>query len=856
MAENVITRDICVDAQTSFLDYSMDVIIDRALPDVRDGCKPVHRRILYAMYETGNVCKKPYKKSARTVGEVLGKTHPHGDSSVYGAMVRMAQDFSLRYPLIDGHGNFGSIDGDPAAAMRYTEARMSKLADTMLEDIDKDTVNMMRNYDETLWEPRVLPAKLPNLLVNGTEGIAVGFASKMPPHNVSEVLEGIIAKIEDPSLDSEGLMKYIKGPDFPGGGTIQGTEGIRNMYLTGIGQITVRSDYIIEDAAHGKKQIVFTNVPYQVNKSKEVAKIEQLCTAHVEKKGKVEVKVKAAIDDVVDIRDETSAKDGIRIVLEVKKTANIAKIIRQIYKNTNLQSNFNANLLALQPLPGDKLRPHQYTLVELVDAYIDHRREVVTRKYKYLLEKAEARKHIIDGLIIAVNAIDDVVKTIRNSKDKIVATKNLCDGFGLDGVQAAAVLEYRLQSLTGLEVDKLKEELTLIEKSIASFKHILSTDQTILAEVRKDCKDLLKAYGDERITKIASDVADDGQEDEEDSIEDKEMVVTISDTGYIKNVPLSEFSSQKRGGKGVKGVKAANTDSIKQIISTNKKNLLLCIGSDGRAYRLPVASIEEVSRTARGQYINSILSAPGDVVIKAVIGVERSKADKGIVLFFTERGQIKKIAISDLITSRNCVQAVKVKEDDHIINAVYSENDEGLAYAATANGKLLKFEYGKFRSRGRAAGTQKCIGLGNGDYVVSADIITDNDSILTITNTGIGKKSPADSYTLHGAGTQGVTNYKVTKGISVAAVLTVRDNDDILVACDNGKLIRVHADAFRDTGRSSKGVTLVNLEGHEAVVGASTVMRDDDGQQSPAAEQTNSTAQPSDDAEQEEPSLF
>ena len=837
MAEKIITRDVSSDAKMAFLDYSMDVITDRALPDVRDGCKPVHRRILFAMNETGNTCKKAYKKSARTVGEVLGKYHPHGDSSVYGAMVRMAQDFSLRYPLVDGHGNFGSIDGDGAAAMRYTEARMSKLADTMLEDIDKETVDMMKNYDETLWEPKVLPAKLPNLLVNGVDGIAVGFSSNMPPHNVTEVFNGIIAKIDDPSLDSEGLMKYIKGPDFPTGGTIQGMEGIRDMYTTGKGKITVRADYDVEDAARGKKQIVFKNIPYQVNKQNTISKIEQLCSSHIEKKDGKEVKVKAVIDDVIEVRDETSQKDGVRIVLELKKTANVNKIIRQIYKGTRLQDNYNAVMTALQPTANGKLRPHDFTLVELVDAYIGHRKNVVERKYKFLLRKAEERKHIIDGLIIAVNAIDEVVATIRKSKDKITAAENLCKKFGLDTIQANAVLEYRLQSLTGLEVDKLKAELDAIEKSIEQFKKILSSEKNILAEVRKDCKDMLKQYSDERITNIKAQVDDDDEEDDESQIEDKEMVVTISDTGYIKSIPLTEFTSQRRGGKGVKGVKAENTDNIKQMISTNKKNILLCFGSDGKSYRLPVASLDEVGRTARGQYINNIINAPNDVEIVAVIGVERSKAEQGVILLFTERGQAKKIAVKEFMSSNyKCLLAVKIKEDDRLINAVYSETENGIAYAATRNGKLLKFNYDHYRCKGRNSGTNKCINLTDGDYVVSADIITDDDSILTVTNTGIGKKSPASSYRLAGVGGMGVINYKTTQEVEVAAVLTVKDTDDILVACDNGKLIRVHADAFRDMSRSSKGMKLVSLEGAESVVGASTVVRDDDDNKDKATE--------------------
>ena len=827
MAEKIITRDICEDGKGAFLDYAMDVIVDRALPDVRDGCKPVHRRILYAMYETGNTCKKPYKKSARTVGEVLGKYHPHGDSSVYGAMVRMAQPFSLRYPLVDGHGNFGSIDGDGAAAMRYTEARMSRLSDTMLEDIDKDTVNMKRNYDESLFEPRVLPAKLPNLLVNGTEGIAVGFASGIPPHTVSEVLEGIIAKIDDPSLDSLGLMKYIKGPDFPGGGTIQGTGGIVDMYTTGAGAMTVRSDYIIEDVDKGKrKQIVFTNVPYQVIKTNIVSKIELLSNDHIEKKGNAETKVKAATNDIAEVRDESTARDGVRIVVELKKNANVAKVIRLLYKHTQLQSNYNAKLIALKPLPNDKLAPFQYTLLGIVNAYIEHRKEVVGRKYKFLLEKAEARKHIVDGLVIAVNAIDEVVKTIKSSKDKSDACTRLCSGFGLDEPQALAVLEYRLQSLTGLEVDKLMEELASIEEAIKKYKHILSSDETILAEVRKDCSEMLQTYGDERVTKIQSTVEDDDEDDVE-AIDDKEMVVTISDTGYVKSVPLTEFSAQRRGGKGVKSVKAANTDNVKQIISTNKKNVLLCIGNDGRAYRLPVASIEESSRTARGQYVNNLIEASSEVEVVSIIGVKRDKMDKGAVLFFTERGDIKKIAVSELVSRNRSVMALKVKEGDSIVNAAYTEDESGLAFVATRNGKLLKFDYGNLRNKGRAASTQRCMKLADGDYVISADIIHEGEDILTVTNTGIGKKSSEDSYTLRGLGGVGVINYKTTSNVFVAAVVTVKEDDDILVACDNGKLIRVHSDSFRSQSRGSRGQNLVNLEGNESVVGASSVVRDD-----------------------------
>lgn len=835
MAEKVIERDIIKDAKDGFLDYAMDVICGRAFADVRDGCKPVHRRILYAMNETGNTCTKPYKKSARTVGEVLGKYHPHGDSSVYDAMVRMAQDFSLRYPLVDGHGNFGSIDGDSAAAMRYTEARMSKVADTMMDDIEKDTVNMMKNYDESLDEPAVLPAKLPNLLVNGTEGIAVGFASKMPPHNITEVVNGIIARIDDPSIDSLGLMKYIKGPDFPGGATIINTDGITSMYTTGKGTITMQADYEIESAKGGKTLIVFKTVPYQVTKSQEVAKIENLCMKHTDKK--TGATIKPEIDGVADVRDETN-REGVRIVLELKKNADPRRIVRKIYKSTNLRSNFNASMMALQPTANGRLRPHLFTLVELVDGYIGHRKEVVQRKYKFLLAKAEEHKHILDGLLIAVNAIDDVVKAIRQSKSKDEACTRLRQDFGLDTVQAQAVLAYRLQGLVGLEFDKLKKDMEETEKNIEKYKAILSSDKTILAEVKKDCKSLLKSYGDERLSKIVGE-SDDDDDDEESLVEDKEMVVSITDTGYIKSVPLSEFSAQRRGGKGVKSVKAANVDNIKQIISTNKKNFLICLGSDGRAYRLPVSSIDESGRASRGTYLYNLIEANTDVKIMSVIGVERSKIAQGYVLFFTLRGEIKKIKLEDLISKYRVVKAIILKEGDELVNAVCTYEESGLAFIATRNGKLMKFDYGGVRAKGRASSTNKGMKLVDGDYVVSADIINpvvrseeeeaDKDiSILTVATNGFGKKSLESEYRLTNLGAGGVINYKTTDTIKVVGVTSINEDMDILVACDNGKVIRIHSDTFRNMGRNSIGVKLVNLANEESVVGIAPVVKEDD----------------------------
>lgn len=817
MAEKIIKRDIVHDSSRGYLEYAMDVIIGRALPDVRDGCKPVHRRIIHSMNETNNTYKNAYRKCARTVGDVLGKYHPHGDSSVYDAMVRLAQPFSLRYPLIDGHGNFGSVDGDSAAAMRYTEARGSKLLDVMVQDIEKETVDMMRNYDETLWEPTVLPSAIPNMLVNGGEGIAVGFASKMPTHNLGEVLEGIIAKIDNPELDSIGLMKYIKGPDFPLGGTIMGTTGIVNAYTTGKGQITIRADYVIEDIKNGKQQIVFTNIPYQVNKSKSVERIAQLIKED-------------EIKNVVEVRDESSEKDGIRIVIEMKRAANPAQIVNIIYKKTELQSNFNVNMTALLTKKNGKLVPHLFTLEELVREYIKHRKSVTTRKYQFLLAKAKARDHILEGLLKALDQIEEVIATIRASHDKEDARINLCQKFGFDDLQANAILAYQLHRLSGLEITKVKEEREEILRNIAEYNHILSSDQTISEEVKRDCKTMLNQFGDDRITKIGNAIKQTSDDEVDETVPDKEMVVTITNTGYIKSIPLEEFNSQGRGGKGSKGgIKNADLDVITQIMSINKRNVLLCVGDNGRVYRLKVDEINEVSKTStgRGQYLNALIEAENDVTIVSVIGLDIKTKSQGSLLFFTRNGGIKRIAMEDLITNRRSVIAIKIAEDDEVVTASRAIEDEGFAFVATHNGRLMKFEYGRFKCKGRNAGSQKLIKVSDGDFVINAGLVDENKAILTVTNTGMAKKTLASEYGIKASG-QGVTNYKTDKKTFVASVIEISDTDDILVACDNGKLIRVHADTINDKGRTAKGVKLITLEENESVTCVNAVPRQDE----------------------------
>ena len=820
MAENVIVRDVVKDIKSSYLEYSMDVIVGRALPDVRDGCKPVHHRILHSMNETNNTCRNAYRKSARTVGDVLGKYHPHGDSSVYDAMVRLAQPFSLRYPLIDGHGNFGSIDGDSAAAMRYTEARMSKLADCMMEDIDKDTVDMMANYDGTLKEPKVLPSKFPNMLVNGSQGIAVGFACNMPPHNLTECINAIIAKIDNPKLDSIGLMEYIKGPDFPSGGTIQGTDAIISMYTTGRGSITVRADYEVEPLKNNKSQIIFKNVPYQVNKAAVVASIDELI-----KEGE--------LNGAISVNDETTEKDGVRIVIELKSSANAKQIVSKLYKKTKLQDSFPANMTALMPSKNNTLVPHLFTLEEMVWQCILHRKKVVTRKYQYLLAKAETRLHILEGLVKALNQIDEVIATIRASKDTESARNNICQKFGFDNPQASAILSYQLQRLSNLEINKVLDEKTNVERAIESYNKILSSDKNIFKEIKKDCKDVLNTFGDERLTAISTVVEAEPDEDTVDlSVDDKDVVITITNTGYIRSVDANGFSVQKRGGKGNKGVKKADIDIITQMMTTNKRNLLLCFGSNGRMYKLRVSEIAETDRTSRGQYLNGLIGVEGDVRIVSIIGVEVDAEKNGSIIIFTRRGEVKRIAVSELVTRAKSVKVVNIKDDDEIINACLTRDDEGSAFVATLDGKLLKFSYGKLRCKGRNSGTQRCLRLRDGDYVVSADIVTDKP-LLTVTNTGMGKRTSADDYAEKGLGGQGVANYKTSDSIKVVAVVELTDEDDVLVACDNGKMIRTPASSFKDTGRTSKGTRLVRLDNDENVSAVSIVppAKDEDGEE-------------------------
>ena len=818
MAQNIIERDISEDARSSYLEYSLDVIIGRALPDVRDGCKPVHRRILYSMWDTGNTSKSPYKKSARTVGEVLGKYHPHGDSSVYEAMVRFAQDFVMRCPFVDGHGNFGSVDGDSAAAMRYTEARMSKISEIMMEDINCDTVDMMDNYDGSLKEPRVLPSRIPNMLVNGTEGIAVGYASKMPPHNLSEALEGVIATIDNPEITTSELMKYIKAPDFPTGGIILGLDGVRDLYETGVGTIKIQAKYDIEDVEHSnsRKQIVFTEIPYMVNKAELVIAMNNLV-------------IDKALNDVEEIRDESSTKDGMRIVVELKKTANPTAIIKTLFKRTKLQANFPAKNYALVPTKNDRLKPKLLTLKDIIQHFIKHRKNVITRKYQFLLAKAEARLHILDGLIKAVNIIDDVVALIRSCKNPVDAQDGLMKKFQFSEKQAKAILDFKLQRLTGLEIDKLKDEEESVKKSVETYKDILSTDENILKEVKRDCQDVLDKYGDERRSEIMSRyVESDEPEDVFADVEEQEVVIVLTNTGYIKRVPLAEYTQQARGGKGSKGINTKNIDAITKLFTSNTKRMLLCFGSDGRMYKLPVPEIPEDTKLARGKYLNTIIGAGTDVTIVAITEVDESK-EYGYILMFSKMGGIKKIKAVDLITKRRAINAITIKDGDELVNVCHVGESEKV-FIATGLGMIICFDHKAVSAHGRSAGTVRGIKLSPNDYVVSADILPDGGSLLTTTNIGLGKRTKNEVYNIQSHGGKGSINCKLKPNERIVSVVDISDDKDIIVACSNGKMIRIPADSVKEVQRVSRGVRMVDLNtaNNEEVVTVSSAIREDD----------------------------
>ena len=793
----IIERDIESEMKTAYISYAMSVIVQRALPDVRDGLKPVHRRILYAMHEDGITSDKPYRKCANTVGSVLGRYHPHGDSSVYDAMVRMAQDFSLRYMLIDGHGNFGSIDGDGAAAMRYTEARMSKIAEYMLTDIEKNTVDFMPNYDDRLQEPTVLPSKIPQLLINGSSGIAVGMATNIPPHNLTEVCDGLIKIIENPNITDDELMSIIKGPDFPTGGMILGKEGIREAYKTGRGKIIVRAEAEIEEMANNKQRIIVTSLPYQVNKARLIENISKLVR---EKR----------IEGISELRDESDRNDRVRIVIELKRDARAQVVLNQLYKNTQMQDTFGAILLAL--VDGE---PKILTLRQCLDYYIDHRKTVIIRRTKFELDKALARAHILEGLRIAIDNIDEVISIIRNSYDD--AKERLMERFGLTDIQAQAILDMRLKTLSGLQREKIEEEYKQLMELIAHLREILANEQLVYDIIKKDLEEVKTKFGDERLTKIKP---AEGDIEEEDLIKEEQTIVALTHFGYIKRMPADTYKSQRRGGKGITGISTRAEDFVKEIFTASTHDTILFFSNKGKLYRLRGYEIPEAGRTAKGTAIVNLLSLDAGEKITAVIPISNFAEGK-YLLMATQKGFIKKTALTEYNSARKTgLQAITLKEEDELIAVRLTDGQDNVVLV-TEDGMSITFSEQDVRPMGRTAQGVIGIKLGDGDKVIGMESIIAgaNATLLAITEHGFGKRTDLDEYRVQNRGGRGVITYKVTqKTGKLIGIRVTDDSNDIMMITDNGTIIRISVKDVSVLGRSTQGVTLMRTNDGGKVV--------------------------------------
>ena len=798
----IIDRDVDKEMRTAYIDYAMSVIVSRALPDVRDGLKPVHRRILYTMHEDGLTSDKPYRKSATTVGDVLGRYHPHGDSSVYDAMVRMAQDFSLRYPLIDGHGNFGSIDGDGAAAYRYTEARMSKISEVMLTDIEKNTVDFMPNFDGRLQEPTVLPAKIPALLVNGSSGIAVGMATNIPPHNLSEVIDGINAMIDNPDITDEELMKIIKGPDFPTEGLILGREGIKDAYTTGRGKIVVRAETEIEEMSGNKQRIIVKSLPYQVNKAK---LIEHIAVLAREKR----------IEGISDLRDESDRTEKVRIVIELKRDANAQVVLNQLFKNTQMQDNFGVIILALE-----NGVPKILTLRQCLDAYIKHREQVITRRTKFELDKALARAHILEGLRIAIDNIDEVINIIRSSYDD--AKERLMERFGLSEIQAQAILDMRLKTLSGLQREKIEEEYKQLMELIAHLKEILANEHLVLELIKEELNEIKEKYGDERKTKI---VAAEGEIDVEDLIKEEQTVVALTHFGYIKRMPIDTYKSQKRGGKGITGMTTREEDFVKQIFTASTHDTILFFSNKGKLYRLRGYEIPEAGRTARGTAIVNLLRLDNGEKVSAVIPITTFEDGK-YLLMATKQGLIKKTALKEYDTSRKTgLLSITLKDEDELIDVRLTDGEDNVVLV-TRKGLSITFDEKDVRPVGRSA--QGVIGmrLDDDDFIIGMESIINNKNatLLAITENGFGKRTELNEYRIQKRGGRGVTTYKVTpKTGDIVGIRIATGEEDVMLITDKGTIIRLKVEEISILGRSTQGVTLMRTNDGGKVVSIETI---------------------------------
>ncbi|WP_417074927.1 DNA gyrase subunit A [Hominenteromicrobium sp.] len=804
--ENLIQVDLREIMETSFLDYSMSVIVQRALPDVRDGLKPVHRRILYTMYENALWPEKAYRKCADTVGSVLGRYHPHGDASVYDALVRLAQDFSMRYMLIDGHGNFGSVDGDPPAAYRYTEARMSKLSVEMLKDIEKDTVDFSPNYDDRLKEPNVLPSHFPNILVNGSTGIAVGMATNIPPHNMGEVLDGVCAMVDNPDIDLDGLMQYIKGPDFPTGGIIMGRSGIRAAYGTGRGRIYVRARAEIVEKPNGRYQIVVTELPYQVNKARLIENIAEL------------VKDKR-IDGISNI-DDHSDRNGMHIAIDIKREASPQLVLNHLYSLTQMQVTFGVIMLAI--VDG---QPKLLTLRDILQEYIKFQSEVVLRRTQFDLKKAQERAHILEGLMIALDFIDEVIAILRNSKSIPEGKVALMERFGLDDVQAQAIVQMRLGQLTGLERTKLEEELAALRLKIADFLDIIASEARRYGIIKDEAMEMKKRFSDERRTEIA---AISGEMDVEDLIPEEDCVLTLTNFGYVKRQTLDTYRTQRRGGRGISGMSRREEDVASELFIANSHDFVLFFSDRGRVYRLKCYEIPEGSRTSRGMNITNLLPLEPEERITSMLRVTKSEEEDHFLTMVTRNAVIKRVALSAFRNVRkNGLIALDLAEDDELSWVRLTSGSDDLL-VATRFGKVIRFHEADVREMGRQARGVRAIRLAEGDVVVGMSVLRENGLVLTVSEIGYGRLSNPEDYRLQHRGGMGILNYHVEKYGNVAAIKVVDLDDDIILIADDGVIIRIEAGSIRVCARPSKGVRVMKVNEGSKVITMARAPHDDE----------------------------
>ena len=833
MAENDLSNNRITDVnltsqmKNSFLDYAMSVIVSRALPDVRDGLKPVQRRILYGMNELGVTPDKPYKKSARIVGDVMGKFHPHGDSSIYEGLVRMAQDFSYRYMLVDGHGNFGSIDGDSAAAMRYTEAKMSKIAVEMLRDINKNTVDFQDNYDGTEKEPTVLPARFPNLLVNGASGIAVGMATNIPTHNLGEVISAIHVLMDNPDATTEDLMKVLPGPDFPTGGVVMGKSGIRKAYETGRGTIIVRAKVDIEERKNGRQQIVVHEIPYMVNKAKLIERIADLAR-------------NKEIEGITDVNDETD-REGMRIVIDVRRDASAEVILNNLYKMTLMQTTFNFNMLAIV-----KGAPKILSLKEILQYYLEHQEDVVRRRTEFDLKKAENRAHIVAGLRIALDHIDGIIKIIRNSQTSEIAKNQLMENYGLSDRQAQAILDMRLVRLTGLEREKIEAEYKKLMAAIADYKDILAHQERINQIIYDELLEIQKKFGDKRRTELQ--VGDITNIEDEDLIEEESIIVTLTHNGYIKRLPVDEFKSQHRGGRGVKGMGVHKDDFIEQLISSDTHDLLLFFTNSGKVYSMKGYEIPEYGRSAQGIPIINLLGIDNEEKISAVINVSHETNDDDKFLFFTTKhGTVKRTPVTEFKNIRsNGLKAINLHDNDELIHVDIVKDQQNMIIG-THRGYALSFNSSVVRSMGRSAAGVRGIRLRDEDYVIGTAPLDDDSNVLVISELGYGKQTPASEYPIKGRGGLGVKTVNVTeKNGPLVGLTTVKGDEDIMLVTDHGVIIRFGVESVSQTGRSALGVHLIKMDKgiHVATI-AKVEKESDEDNEADSSSDENSTEEKS-----------